>query len=101
MPENNTQNTAEPTVVAPIAPDAALSSSTPPASILEEGSDFKPSTIDKISTLLSNKGLIIGGVIVIIAVIVGISVIFSFNAVDQYQGMLKQIEQDTTILNSK
>ena len=110
MEENKTQNQEQPKpqvapqgpqpAVAPAQPESALSASTPPASILEEEVAGKPSLVDRVRDLLASKGLIIGAVIVVIAIVAGVSVLFGFDAEDQYQGMIQKIEQDTAELNS-
>lgn len=111
MTENNPQNSvpqatsvsqppAAP-IQAPVNPaESALKSTTPPASILQEHEPEKESAVEKVKNFLSNKGLIFGVILVVIAVVVGFSVMFGFNATDQYQGLIQQIEKDTQEINA-
>ena len=91
-PKAPAEQPAQPTM--PVAPG------TPPTSIMNEPEVQKVSMMEKIKGLFANKGLVIGVIAVVVAVVIGVSVLFGHNAADQYQGLIKQIEQDTATLQA-
>lgn len=49
----------------------------------------------KTSILAGSKGLFVAIIIVLIAVVIGVSVLIGFKSSDQYRGFIKKVEKQT------
>ncbi len=117
LPAEPSVNTAPviettPTVnVVPPTDASATSDSTPalvtgdiPASIetLSAPTDSAPAAhFSAMSIINGNKGLIIAAVLVIVVAIIGISAFIGYSSTDQYEGLIKRVEDQTVSLKAR
>lgn len=53
------------------------------------------------SIINGNKGLIIAVVLVLVAAVIGVSAFIGFSATDQYEGLIKRVEDQTANLKAR
>lgn len=73
----------------------------PPATPPTITSEDPNSIAFKKPLLFSSKGFIIASVFVLLAVIVAVGALFSFNSASDYQGLIKKVESQTQELQNR